>query len=163
MDFESVLSRLDRNLAREKFKVWREPSWEDGTNLPILGIKDVLLPWPHCQGVFLKEVESISINEIRDFADQCLGYMQRTKPVMIKSKLITQYVTIPALAANNLEPEAVQFVLAGELPKFFSNDVPYPVLLNLARRTWHGGQGKGVWEIPKRLAVNVLDVGMRRD
>lgn len=163
VDFEGIAGRVDRNLAREKFKVWREASWEDGSNLPVSGIKDVLLPWPHCQGVFLKEFEVVTVNDVRDFADQCLSYMQRTKPVMIKSKLITQYVIVPALAANSIDAEAVRFVLAGELPKFFSTDVPYPVLLDMSQRKWHAGAGAGVWEIPRRVAVSVLEVGMIRD
>jgi hypothetical protein len=160
IDFDSLVSRLDGNLTREKFKVWREPAWEDGTLLPICGLKDVLMPWPHCQGVFLKEFDSVTVSDIRDFAEQCLTYMQRTKPVMFKSKLITQYVIVPALASNNIDIDAEAFVRGGELPKFFSTDVPYPILLDLSRRKLHGGDGIGVWEIPKRLASNVLDVGM---
>lgn len=162
IDFESLLTRLDRSLAREKFKVWREASWEDGTLLPLCGLKDALLPWPHAQGVFLQEYESIDVGQIRDFAQQCLAYMQRTKPILLKSKLITQYVIVPCLAGSNVEDDAMQFVQSGQLPKFFSTDVPYPVLLDLSVRKLTAGEGKGVWEIPKRLATNVLDFGMTR-
>ncbi len=120
------------------------------------------MPWPHCQGVFLKEFESVGVSDIRNFAEQCLTYMQRTKPIMFKSKLMTQYVIVPALASNTIDVDAVDFVRSGELPKFFSTDVPYPILLDLTRRKLHSGDGTGVWEIPKRLASNVLDVGMTR-
>jgi hypothetical protein len=163
VDFDSIISRLDQSLTREKYKVWREASWEDGTLLPLCGLKDAFLPWPHAAGVFLRDYQSVTVADIRDFAEQCLNYMQRTKPIMLKSKLLTQYVILPCLASNNITTEAVQFVLSGQLPKFFSTDVPYPVLLDLSARKLHAGEGVGVWEIPKRLATNVLDLGMTRD
>ena len=162
IDFDSILSRLDRSLTREKFKVWRDASWEDGFNLPLLGLKDVLLPWPHSEGVFLKEYEAITVDDIRDLAEQSLAYMQRTKPALLKSKLMTQYVIVPCLASEVISEQAAEFVKAGELPKFFSTDVPFPVLLDLSQRKIHAGEGVGVWEIPKRLATTVLDVGMTK-
>jgi hypothetical protein len=163
VDIDSIITRLDRNLAREKYKVWRDASWEDGSLLPVCGLKDALLPWPHAAGVFLKEYESVGVGDIRDFADQCLTYMQRTKPVIFKSKLMTQYVIVPCLASTSVGSDAVQFVQSGELPKFFSTDVPYPVLLDLSQRKLHAGEGVGVWEIPKRMATAVLDLGMTSD
>jgi hypothetical protein len=162
IDFDSIVTRLDRSLAREKYKVWRDASWEDGSLLPLCGLKDALLPWPHAAGVFLKEYESVGIGDIRDFAEQCLTYMQRTKPFMLKSKLMTQYVIVLCLASTNVDSDAVDFIQSGELPKYFSTDVPYPVLLDLSVRKMHEGEGVGVWEIPKRLATNVLDLGLTR-
>jgi len=160
IDFDSILTRLDRSLERHKFKVWREVSWEDGSLLPLCGLKDSILPWPHAAGFFLKEFDAVDVGSIRDFARECLTYMQLNKPVMLKSKLITQYVVLPCLAADSITDEAARFVLSGALPEFFSTDVPFPILLDLSVRKFYVGEGVGVWEIPKRLAANLLDLGM---
>jgi len=162
IDFASILSRLDRSLTREKFKVWREASWEDGSSMPLLGLRDSLLPWPHSDGVFLNQYEEVAVADIRDLAEQSLAYMQRTRPALLRSKLMTQYVIVPCLAAQAISEEAAQFVKRGDLPKYFDTDVPFPVLLDLSKRKIHAGEAVGVWEIPKRLATAVLDLGMTR-
>ncbi len=106
--------------------------------------------------MFLKEVESITINQLGEFSTDCLRYVQRTKPKVWQSRLITQYLIIMCVVGKGFEPEVIEHVKRGVLPRRFTSDFPFPVLIdrNSGEIHYFEGQhwyGMAIFAIAKSL------------
>jgi hypothetical protein len=131
------LFKLDAELHKSKFTVWRNISWHDGSELPIFAFKNTWFLGPLSISLFLKEVDRVSIDDLSVFTEECFQYLQRSTPKSKNAPWVRPYLNIPVLVSENLAPEAINFVCKKgsiEKPNIFWTLFALPVLINAENR-----------------------------
>src|SRR5271170_6817925 len=98
------LFKVDAELRKSKFTVWRNISWHDGSEVPIFAFKNSWIPYPISISVFVRELDPVSVSDLKSFAQDCLKYVQRTVPKTTRSPWFRQYICIPVLIAEKHAP-----------------------------------------------------------
>ena len=131
------LFKLDAELRKSNFTVWRNISWTDGSEIPIFAFKNCWWIGSHSFSLFLKEVDKVSMDDFDLFMEDCFHYLQRKAPQSKKVLWARPYMYISVLAAEHITPEVIDFVCkkgAIRKQKGFSQTLAFPVLINFENK-----------------------------
>lgn len=129
-DSSPIITAIDCNLGKTNFKLWRNVSWENDSEVALFAFRNVLFPLEQSQNLFLKEQSTVSSKELETFVIECLNYAKRTKPKLLQSRLITQYMIIAGMVAERFDEDALTLVRNGVLSHSMTSEMRFPVLIN---------------------------------
>ncbi len=128
------LFKLDTELRKSKFTVWRNISWHDGSEIPIFAFKNCWFVSQFSISLFLKDTDRVSVNDLNLLTEACLQYLERPRSKSTKAPWSTPYLIILILVSEHLAQEAIDFVCKNDAIKkhniFWKEVSVCPVLIN---------------------------------
>lgn len=125
---DSYLEELDGRLRAAKFNVWRNVTVEREEDLPLLAFRPIVF-YGQVQSIVLVETDSFTVADLESLAFASLHFIERTQPKVTRSRLLTQYLTIFCVIADEVSDDLVSFVEQGVMPARFSTNFSFPVLV----------------------------------
>jgi hypothetical protein len=136
------LFKLDAELRRSKFTVWRNISWHDGSEIPIFAFKNCWFLPQFSISLFVREVDDISVDNIKVFTEECFQYLQRNTTSKSKRTIWARpYLNILVLVSEHIAADAIDFVSQnGPIKKTIAlwKLFAFPILINSnTRQTYY--------------------------